>query len=220
MAETDETPTDKAPTEPPATPTRAPFDRRLAAIYLTGAVIAVLVVAITVSIGVQKSDKTSAKTSPAGVISLDSTPGPFTATTLPDAGLVTMDGTVTDLPNVTKGRPTVVNLFSSTCVPCRQEMPALQALHTQLGDKAQVVGVDLGESQQVTADFVKSTGARYEILRDPTSLLVTRLNVTNQPFTLWIDASGRIAGHTYGGMSPTEMRSHLKKYLSIDLPAP
>jgi hypothetical protein len=98
-------------------------------------------------------------------------------------------------------------------------MPALEALHRQGGDRFQMVGVDLGDSAATTKSFVKQTGVTYRIVRDPTSLLVTRLDVTAQPMTLWVDADGTIVGHRYGAMTPTEMRSALREHLRISLPA-
>ena len=192
------------------------FDPRLAAIYATGALILVLVVAI--SFAFLNGHKSSSVALKNGEISLDTNPGEFTATTLPNAGLVSMSGQVTDLRTLANGKSTIINMFSNACVACRQEMPALQKLNEQLGDSVQLIGVDLGDSQDVTASFIKNLGVTYHVVRDPTLLIPNRLGVSAQPFTIWVDKSGRITGHQYGAMTAAEMRSNLTKYLHISRP--
>jgi thiol-disulfide isomerase/thioredoxin len=208
----------------PSTRTRgqgpSPFDPRLAALYAVGAPVIVLFVALVLAtISSSSSTKDNNPTVDAKTMQLGASGGAFTATTLPDAGMVALDGTVTDLPTVAAGKPTVINLFSYSCTACRTEMPALEALHRQGGDRFQMVGVDLGDSAATTRSFVKQTGVTYQIVRDPTSLLVTRLAVTAQPMTLWVDANGTIVGHRYGAMTPSEMRTALREHLRISLPA-
>lgn len=142
----------------------------------------------------------------------------FTATTLPPTGLKTMEGEIVDLNEVVDGKPTMINMFSRNCTACLTEMPALEDLHNAAGDELQLVGVNLGDSEKVTADFVKQTGVTYEIVRDPTHLLVNPLNITAQPMTLWVTPDGNIAGHRYGELSASDMRVLTKDYLGIDIP--
>lgn len=199
-------------------PARAVFNPRLAMIYAVGALVIVLAVALVLATVSHSRKADDGKTVDAATMQLGASDGTFTATTLPDAGMVTMTGKLTDLPAVANGRPTVINLFSYSCTACRTEMPALEKLHRQGRDRFQMVGVNLGDSAGTTATFVKQTGVSYTIVRDPTSLLVSRLDVTAQPMTLWVDAKGTIVGHRYGAMTATEMRDALRKYLGISLP--
>lgn len=209
-------------TTPPTSGTsrlpKRPFDPRVAAIYACGAVVALLVFAIAFSFAASPDDRKPV--TEIGSILSGAKPGAFKATTLPDAGLVTMTGEVTSLPVVTAGRPALINLFANWCTACRLEMPALEKLHRQLGDQVQVVGVDQGDSHDVTATFVASTGASYTIVRDPQSLLVNRLAVTGLPLSVWVDARGRVVGHTYGAMTAAEMRGQVKRHFGIELNDP
>lgn len=206
----------------PGTPRRR-YDPRLAMMLFLGAFIVVVAFAVVLSfVAANDNDRTSdATTESVDVATLqfgadDST---FTATTLPPTGVKTMDGEITDLRQVADGRPTMINMFSSSCTACLTEMPALENLHQTAGDQIQLVGVNLGDSEQVTRNFVKQTGVTYKIVRDPSHLLVAPLNITAQPMTLWIDENGHIAGHRYGELSSTEMRLAAKDYLGIDLPS-
>jgi cytochrome c biogenesis protein CcmG/thiol:disulfide interchange protein DsbE len=40
------------------------------------------------------------------------------------------------------GSPVLVNLWASWCVPCQQEMPALQRAYARYGRQVRFVGVD------------------------------------------------------------------------------
>ncbi len=205
----------------PATSSNRPrrFDPRIAMLTSLGAIIIVLAFALVFAF--LTKDSTSTKSSdavPVKTMQLKADDSTFTATTLPDAGLVTMDGKVTTLAEVANGKPTMINMFSSSCTACRTEMPDLEDLHQQASNKMQVVGVDLGDSHAITKGFVKQTGVTYKIVRDPTSILVNRLNITAQPMTLWVDEKGRIVYHRYGALSPAEMRLAASDHFGLTIP--
>ena len=201
---------------------KRPFNPRLAIIYTLGAFVLVLAFAVVmafVSAGGKSSHSKATTVIDGGAIKLGKDNSTFNASTLPPSGLLTLDGTVTDLSKVAGGKPTMINMFSSSCTACRTEMPALEKLHKALGGQVQIVGVNLGDSKSGTAQFVKQTGVSYEIVRDPNQLLVTTLNITAQPMTLWINTKGRIVGHRYGALTDTEMRLAAKSYLGVEVPS-
>lgn len=219
-----DTPSPAADAEPAAAPVgrrTIPFNPRMAAIFATGALIIVLVFALAVSIQKDRdASEQSATTDGTGTIDLNVKTAEFTATRLPDAGLLTLEGKVVDLADLTAGKPAMINFFSRACTACRDEMPALEALHGQVGDQVRLIGVNLGDSEKVTESFVADMGVTYPIARDPNLLMVNRLAISAQPLTIWADASGKITGHRYGGMTPTEMRAELRDHLGVDVPVP
>lgn len=203
-------------------PARRRYNPRLAMLLFLGTFIIVVAFAVVMSIVAanRDDDKASGDSTDVAALQLGADDSTFTATTLPPTGVKTMDGDVTDLGQIVDGKPTMINMFSASCTACLTEMPALENLHQTSGDELQLVGVNLGDSEQVTRDFVSKTGVTYEIIRDPSHLLVAPLNITAQPMTLWVDAEGNIAGHRYGELSESEMRFAVKDYLGIELPIP
>jgi Flp pilus assembly protein TadD/thiol-disulfide isomerase/thioredoxin len=63
-------------------------------------------------------------------------------------------------PLAAKGRPAVVNFWSPTCAPCKQELPRLAALSAQFRESAQFAGVSV-ESKDM--DAVRETAKTFSI---------------------------------------------------------
>ncbi len=93
--------------------------------------------------------------------------------------------------------PLVVNLWASTCGPCRREMPVLQDFHEAYGDRVRVIGIDYQDVQTEAAmDLVQRTGATYPLLADPQSELSGAAPfpvLRGLPFLALVDAEGRVA---------------------------
>jgi len=92
--------------------------------------------------------------------------------------------------------PMVVNLWASTCGPCRKEMPILEAFHEQYADRVQVIGIDYQDVQTGAAmDLVRQTGVTYPLLADPQSELSGAAPfpvLRGLPFLALVDADGRV----------------------------
>lgn len=98
-----------------------------------------------------------------------------------------------------RGRPVLVNFFASWCPPCRAEMPELEALAQSHPDCLQVVGIaqNSGGAPAVSA-FARERGVTYPLLLDDGSAGAS-YSVQTLPYSVLIDADGRIAG-TFDGM--------------------
>ena len=51
-------------------------------------------------------------------------------------------------------RPVVLNFWSSTCVPCLNEMPAIEQVHDELDGKVTVVGIDVTDTEDAGTAMV------------------------------------------------------------------
>ena len=104
-----------------------------------------------------------------------------------------------------KGRAVVLNLFGSWCVPCKKEMPDLQAVHQRFGDRVTFVGLAVNDSQRDAAAFVQRYGATYDIGRDPSGKIASELGVVNMPSTFLIGKDGRIKSAKAGAVTASEL---------------
>src|SRR5262249_36695053 len=116
-----------------------------------------------------------------------------------------LDGGRSDLATY-RGKPTVVNFFSSTCVPCQTEMPALERAHQQLGDKVSFVGMDVQDTVEGGKSFVDATEVTYDVGRDPNGAILQDLDgVLMLPTTAIADANGKIVWLHTGALNSTDI---------------
>lgn len=95
------------------------------------------------------------------------------------------------------GRPLVINVWYSTCPPCKRELPAFAAAHTMFGDDVRFVGVNSsGFDAKSEDEFARDRGVQYELLYDPDGNFTTSMGITTAPQTLFVDASGAIVQQT------------------------
>lgn len=68
--------------------------------------------------------------------------------------------------------PLVINLWQSTCGPCRTEMPILERFHDKYAGRVGVLGIDYQDVQPTAAlQLVQKTGVTYPLLADPQASL-------------------------------------------------
>lgn len=96
------------------------------------------------------------------------------------------------------GSPVLVNLWASWCVPCQQEMPALQRAYVKRGQQVRFLGVDTEDEHASASDFLAAVGVHYPQVVDDRGDLLHRLGGTGLPVTLVLDAAGKVA-YTHRG---------------------
>ena len=116
------------------------------------------------------------------------------------------------------GKAVLLNVWATWCIPCRKELPELQALHTRYSPQGlQVVGVsvDEGNDDNAVRDFAKEFGITYTIARDPATLIYNRFAIPGVPATFLIDRNGKVAWRTLGPFTAadTALQTALKKVL-------
>ena len=119
---------------------------------------------------------------------------------LPALTIATATGESKDLADW-KGKIVLLNIWATWCVPCREEMPALDKLETELGgDQFQVVAVNIDKGGPDKAKtFLAETGATHLALyTDPTGKLFASVKTVGMPTTLLIDRDGKEIGRLIG----------------------
>lgn len=118
---------------------------------------------------------------------------------LPEVGLVDMADQAASLAG-TKGKWLVLNLWATWCVPCREEMPALDRLAAKAPDIA-VVAVATGPNPlPAIKSFLDKAGvASLTVLRDPDQSLAHQMGVMGLPVTVIVNPDGMEVARLIGG---------------------
>ncbi len=117
----------------------------------------------------------------------------------------TMQGDTISLRSL-RGRPVLLNVWATWCIPCRQEMPAIEQLHVAFADSGlEVIAVSVDEagSNADVRQFIKTYGLRFTIARDPDKRVSQKFRTLGVPETFLIDRNGRIARRWIGEFDPT-----------------
>jgi peroxiredoxin len=126
---------------------------------------------------------------------------------LPDVGLTDSIGSTIQSGSLV-GQPLVVNLWYSTCIPCKRELREFATVHREVGDRVRFVGIDPFDSVDVMERFASDRGVGYELLRDESGEFVDALGVVSFPVTLIVDTDGVVLAQT-GELSGEELRARL-----------
>lgn len=106
---------------------------------------------------------------------------------------------------------TLVNVYTTWCTPCVQEMPDLDKLYQQVKDEGvNVIGVVLDvlnekgeivqEDLERAQNLVERTGVSYlTLLPDSTYMNGRLIGIEGFPETFFVDKDGNIVGETYSG---------------------
>ena len=100
-----------------------------------------------------------------------------------------------------KGKVVLLNIWATWCVPCREEMPQLNALQSELGGEGfEVVALNIDKGGPEKAEkFLAETGATdLKAYYDPSGKLFAKLKAVGMPTTLLIDADGKEMGRLVG----------------------
>jgi peroxiredoxin len=131
---------------------------------------------------------------------------------VPDISFDRFDGQPSTLTGY-KGKPLVVNFFSSTCPPCITEMPRFEQLHRALGDQVTVVGIDVEEGETPGRAFIEQMAITYETGRDPDGSVLQQLGGVNLPTTVLITRSATIAEVHSGEISKDDLDHDVREKL-------
>jgi thiol-disulfide isomerase/thioredoxin len=122
---------------------------------------------------------------------------------LPDLTFLGVDGKQVKLSDF-RGRTVLLNLWATWCVPCRKEMPALDQLARQAGDKFEVVAINLdtGDRQKPRRFLAEIGVAKLAYYEDPSTGVFQELKRLGRapglPTSILIDGQGCEIGYLAG----------------------
>ncbi|HEY7366252.1 MAG TPA: TlpA disulfide reductase family protein [Methylomirabilota bacterium] len=113
------------------------------------------------------------------------------ATAPPEFNLSTPEGRTVS-PAGLRGQVVILNFWATWCVDCRQEMPALEALHRRFGTRGlAVVGINTREGPAVVRRYARDLGLSFPLVLDADGTVTGRFGVIGLPTTFLIGRDGR-----------------------------
>ncbi len=193
---------------------RSPF------LFLGGAVLLGLAAALLIfGSGMFKQEESTLSQIPSGS-------GEATVAQVAESGVLTAGDTahnffLQDLEDNTvsledfRGSPVIINFWATWCVPCRIEMPALQATQDKYAEDGLVIlAVNDQESPEDVTEFVQELDLRLTTLLDPDGVVSGLYNVFNFPTTVFVDEEGMVTAVHRGLL----VESQIEDYLSNTIP--
>lgn len=132
---------------------------------------------------------------------------------MPDLALAGLDGGVWRM-GEHRGQVVLVNYWATWCGPCREEMPGLARLSSELGPKGlAVVGVSVDEgSRETVRQFVKGYKVPYPIAF-PEAMSQMAQGMEGIPTTILVDREGRVAKTYVGAVRERDFREDVERLL-------
>jgi peroxiredoxin len=135
----------------------------------------------------------------------------------PDAELPDVDGKLHRLSDF-DGRPLLINFWATWCPPCVEELPLLDALHAEQGeDGLRVLAIAVDDPEAVRTFLAELPVQMPVLLAQPgvVDLSTTLGNARSVlPYSVLIDAQGRIAKRHFGAFSEVSLRAWVDGYTS------
>jgi thiol-disulfide isomerase/thioredoxin len=119
-----------------------------------------------------------------------------------------------------RGKPLVLDFWATWCAPCNGEIPTLDALHKEGGDKKFVVlSVTLDTNLKRAKAYIAESKMTWHQGQFPQGQKnpAVKIYVNKGPPAVWlIDADGKIAAHSLSSDEiKTALHLHLEKKLKI-----
>lgn len=136
-----------------------------------------------------------------------------------DTPLKTLDGDVTSLNTIVKNNSLViVSLWATWCVPCKNELDAINDVYEdwKAETKVELVAVSVDDARTVNRvrPLVNGKSWDYTILLDTNNDLKRALNTTTVPYTLILKNGEIVYRHTgYTPGAEDALYKELKKHL-------
>jgi thiol-disulfide isomerase/thioredoxin len=134
----------------------------------------------------------------------------------PNFNLQTLDGKPVSLASL-KGKVVMVNFWATWCVPCRQEMPHLQALYEKyngLGFELLAVNVEKNNADGARK-WLEETPVTFTVLSDPNNEVTKLYKVQTMPSTVLVarDGTMRFIHHGYKAGYENEYQTQVRALL-------
>ena len=118
-------------------------------------------------------------------------------------------------------RPILLNFWAANCPPCRAEMPVLEAIWREYGDKVMFIGVDVGPyvglgTYKTGQSLVNEFGITYVTGKTSDRSVITHWKVKNMPSTFFIGKDGQVNDMVIGAISSSRLSQKVRELIAAN----
>ncbi|MEV0718324.1 TlpA disulfide reductase family protein [Asanoa sp. NPDC050611] len=115
--------------------------------------------------------------------------------------------------------PAVINLWGSWCTPCREELPAVNAVAQRTTGLVHFLGVDTRDKRSDGEAMVSEFGLTYATVFDDGERARIGLKLAGIPATLFVDSAGKVV-YLYNGAPLDEagLTELVQRHLGVAVP--
>ena len=133
-------------------------------------------------------------------------------TVLPDSNFLQLDDKRVKIIDISQQQPTVINLWASSCQPCRRLMPVLEQAEQRYSDVT-FISLNQRESRESVQQFLQREGLNFKhVLLDSKAEIATNMGIFSLPVTLFFDANGKLLHSHAGGLSAASLQQSIEVY--------
>lgn len=113
-----------------------------------------------------------------------------------------------------RGKMVIVNFWASWCGPCREEMPDLQRIHEEVGDRVVVLAVNLTTSEfgvDRVHKFAEKLGLDFPIVLDVEGDAASDYRIIFTPTTYVVDEEGVIRERVLGQLNDEKLQQMIDR---------
>jgi thiol-disulfide isomerase/thioredoxin len=181
----------------PIVPVQDPAPQRRSRRLPLGALTALVIAFVLVGVNLLGDDRSAGPSTGPEIGPLPTVDG----NAAPDFSIELLDGTVFRLSThlAEDGRPVVLNLWASWCGPCREEMPAFDAVATA-HPEVFFLGVAVDDDPVAAEAFAAEIGVSYALAIDESDRVGRRYPSPGLPATYLISEDGMLLRTVFGGL--------------------
>ena len=117
-----------------------------------------------------------------------------------------------------RGKPVILNFWSSTCPPCMAEMPLFQQFWEKYGDQVNFVVVNLTDGYNDTfasaMKVVEENEFTFPVYFDTSSAGAIAYSIRSIPMTYFLDANGVIVSEHLGMLTEQTLEAAIQSLLA------
>lgn len=132
---------------------------------------------------------------------------------VPHLELKALSGGVDTLDGL-RGRVVLLNAWATWCRPCRDELPALEAVSRRYAERGlTVIDVNIGESPRTVQGAIDRSGVTFPIWLDPEETSLRAFGTVSLPSSFLIDTRGVVRARWFGATCERELQAALTPWL-------